>query len=127
MWGKKINRLHYGNLKSIWGCAVMLLALLTTGVLFINYHPSVYSILSHEHRSLMIMADMTVVVGFAIALIEFKEKCELNKQKKALEQAKKVRHEYRRHIQNVQALLYIESYDEANAYALSLEEELKML
>ncbi len=40
---------------------------------------------------------------------------------------KKIRHEYRKHLQNVQALLYVEAYDEVTDYTLSLENDLKAI
>ena len=127
MWGHNMNSLRFGNLRFTWGCAVTFLSLITTGVLFIQYHPGISTVMNHGYRNLLLLAHITVFIGFAIAIIELKGQCELRKQKQDLEQAKKVRHEYRRHIQNVQALLYVEAYSEVNEYALSLENELKAL
>lgn len=127
MWGNAIKRLHYSNLRSIWTCAIMLLSLVLTGVIFIHYHPYVYSMLSEEHKSLLYMADIVVMTGFTILIVEMKNRCEMKKKKRELENVKKVRHEYRRHIQNVQALLYIEAYDEVSEYAKSIEDELRTI
>jgi len=127
MWGKLLDRSAPSGLKSLWCCAVFLFSLVLSGVIFINYQPSVYSVLQGTNKGLIIWADMAVVIGLGIACYETLNRCSIRKRKKELENAKKVRHELRRHIQNVQALLYIEDYDEVCDYALSLEEELKFI
>ena len=116
-----------GNLKSVWASAVMLMTLVLTGVIFINYHPYAYVTLSSEHKSLLVMADAVMIIGSIITVVEVKNRYDIRKQKKELENVKKIRHEYRRHIQNVQALLYIEAYDEVDEYARAIEEELRVL
>jgi len=104
-----------------------MLSLLISGIIFINYNVYAVEILSGTNSELIIFANVIVLIGFGIVGREMIAMCSLRRKKKELEEAKKTRHEYRRHIQNVQALLYIEAYDEANDYALSLEQELKSI
>ncbi len=92
MWGgHNTNRGgRFGNLRFTWGgCAVTFLSLVTTGVLFIQYHPGISTVMNHGHRNLLLLAHATVFVGFAIAIIELKGQCDLRRQKQDLEQAKK--------------------------------------
>lgn len=127
MWGNFQEAGHCGNLRNTWGCAVAMLTLVSAGVLFINLNPVVYNALVDQHGNLVLIADALVITGGLLMALEIRERYVAYKQLKKLQEAKKVRHEYRKHLQNVQALLYMEAYDEVTNYTLSLENELKAI
>ncbi|WP_430883953.1 hypothetical protein [Fusibacter sp. JL216-2] len=127
MWGNFQEARHYGNLRKTWGCAVAMLALLLSGVLFINFDPVVYNLLVDKYGNLILIADTIVIIGVLLMAIEVRECYKTYQHGKKVHEAKKIRHEYRKHLQNVQALLYVEAYDEVTDYTLSLENDLKAI
>ena len=106
---------------------IMMLTLLLTALWIISLDPVAYRLTFLEHSMLLQTLQIVLLMGYVIVLKEMVSSFKKMKQKSKLNQAKMVRHEYRRHLQNVQALLYVEAFDEVTDYASALENELKFM
>lgn len=69
--------------------------------------------------SMMVILSV-MIIGTRILIVLDREKQRLRSESKRIEDGLKTRHEMGRHLQTLQALLFVEAYDEAEAYAESL-------
>ncbi len=75
---------------------------------------------------MFILSVLTVtVMGTAVIVALHDEKKHMQRARNQIQEDLKTRHEMGRHLQTLQALLYVEAYDEAEVYAESLFDDVK--
>ncbi len=117
-----------GKLK-VCSSMIVIAVLFLIGIVYIGTQTFLYTSNGLDEKVFMGLS-MTIILsvlimGMRILIVLEREKQRLQSESRQIEDGLKTRHEMGRHLQTLQALLFVEAYDEAEAYAESLFDDVK--